>query len=365
MGMIVSSSELKRALGIVGQAISPRPQSPILEEVLFESRGDKLFLTGSDNLTYIRASLPVESKEPQSFCVPFKPLVNCLTSIDDPVNISVQGSNVTFSDDKGGFTLKGEMARDYPKFPEISGEPAPCFDVTMLNISKRFLKKEDKQGLSNKFYTSVLVAWTPEEVDLFSSNDVTMMVLTEKNLDNVPPGEFYIPGEYAGIIASMVDVTNITVGTRAIFESDGLTVAVPINDAQTLPYRRLMDSQPGDVKIEFQKEDLLSALRLVSAVIVDFPICEIHVTGQKMKVSRPETPHGRSAERTIDIAYDGPDLILNLNPRELGDVLRHTDSPHLRYSPKKNIIEVYDEGNDGFYANQKLIIPELPPNKDS
>ena len=134
MKFTVSSSDLQRALTVVGGAVPTKSTLPILECVLFERApaadggGDELRLAATDLEISIVQRLPVQfeqngSDARQRVAVPARRLLDTLRALPAlPVTVSTDAEfNVELTTDQGRYKMVGFDGGDYPALPSLEG----------------------------------------------------------------------------------------------------------------------------------------------------------------------------------------------------------------------------------------------------
>ena len=138
MKLIISSSELLKGIMAVAKAIPAKSALPILENFLFDLKGNILEITASDTELTLRTQIEVESTtEEGRIAVPAKHMMDLLKELpDQPLTINTSSdSSFVCSWASGESTLPYFPAEDYPEiigtddtavtieFPAVSSVP--------------------------------------------------------------------------------------------------------------------------------------------------------------------------------------------------------------------------------------------------
>ena len=148
MKLIISSSELLRGVMAVSKAIPAKSPLPILENFLFNLKGNLLEITASDSELTLRTQIEVENTaEEGQIAVPAKHMMDLLKELpDQPLTIStINDSSFICSWASGESTLPYFPAEDYP---EIIGT-----DETAATIE--FPAQSLVDGISSTIYATV------------------------------------------------------------------------------------------------------------------------------------------------------------------------------------------------------------------
>src|SRR5580693_2995916 len=123
MRFIVTSSSLLKNLQQIGGVISSNNVLSVLEDFLFELRGNTLTLTATDLETMIRVHMEVNDAQGDGrICIPSKILSDYLKNLpEQPITFSIDETDLSIemSSDVGKYRIGGEKADDFPR------EPAP------------------------------------------------------------------------------------------------------------------------------------------------------------------------------------------------------------------------------------------------
>ena len=121
MRFIVTSSVLLKNLQQIGGVISSNTVLSVLEDFLFELKGNTLTLTATDLETMMRVQLEVNESEGEGrICIPSKIVLDYLKNLpEQPITFSVNTNDLSIemSSDVGKYKIGGEKADDFPKEP--------------------------------------------------------------------------------------------------------------------------------------------------------------------------------------------------------------------------------------------------------
>src|SRR5690606_9086643 len=132
MRFIVTSTALLKNLQQISGVISTNTVLSVLEDFLFELKGNTLSLTATDLETMMRVQMDVTDAQGEGrICIPSKILTEYLKNLpEQPITFNINDKDLTIemSSDVGKYKIGGEKADDFPK------EPAPG-NTTTFNIS--------------------------------------------------------------------------------------------------------------------------------------------------------------------------------------------------------------------------------------
>ena len=135
MRFIVTSTSLLKNLQQISGVISANTVLSVLEDFLFELRGNTLTLTATDLETMMRVQMEVNDAQGDGrICIPSKILTDYLKNLpEQPItfNINEHDLSIEMSSDVGKYRIGGEKADDFPKEPA----PGDTTAFTMPSIS--------------------------------------------------------------------------------------------------------------------------------------------------------------------------------------------------------------------------------------
>jgi len=132
MRFIVTSTALLKNLQLISGVISSNTVLSVLEDFLFELKGNTLSITATDLETMMRVQMEVgDVQDEGSICIPSKILLEYMKNLpEQPVTFTInpQELSIEMSSNVGKYKISGENATDFPK------EPPPT-DTSNFNMS--------------------------------------------------------------------------------------------------------------------------------------------------------------------------------------------------------------------------------------
>lgn len=140
MKFIVSSQLLLKNLQIVSSIVAPNNAMPIIQNVLFDVKDNKLSLIATDLETTIIIDIALSDCEGEGqVVVPFKIMLDTLKSMPDvPVVFNVKEDySIEFSGDESNFSLMG-FENTFPEIPVLND--AGSFEIEAKTLSTAISK---------------------------------------------------------------------------------------------------------------------------------------------------------------------------------------------------------------------------------
>ena len=131
MKFSVNCGDLQRTLGKLGSVLPARSTMPILENILFDLKGNTLTLTATDLAVSMTVGMAVQGVEDGKIAIPAKRIAGhgSLTDRSDGIFvIDTTANRVTLTTSNGQYNLTAEPAKEYPQLPPFHGTGADHAD---------------------------------------------------------------------------------------------------------------------------------------------------------------------------------------------------------------------------------------------
>ena len=208
MKLIISSSELLKGVMAVAKAIPAKSPLPILENFLFDLKGNALEITASDSELTLKTKVTVESTaEEGRIAVPAKHMMDLLKELpDQPLTISTASdSSFVCSWASGESTLPYFPAEDYP---EITGT-----DDTAVTL--QFPAQSLVDGIASTIYATaddeirpamngILFDIDTNSTTLVASDSHKLICYTTDDVQASEKASFILHKKPAGILKAII-----------------------------------------------------------------------------------------------------------------------------------------------------------------
>lgn len=314
--MKTNSKLLVDALSIVNGAINNTATLPILQNVLFQLKGNELTLTGSDLETTLVVNIEVESDEETQFCTDGKKLVEFLKSVgNEYIELNV-GNVLEIITSNGNYELPIEHANDYPNTPQIQGQKT-TINAELLkdgfNKTSGFTGTDDLRPIMTGVYL---------HDNVFVSTDAH--VLSKYTTSTKIDGNFIIPKKAVNIIKSVVDgdVVLIYDETNLHIKSGSVTLVTRLIDGKYPNYEAVIPKEHTSI-FTFNRKELLNTLRRLS-VFANKTTNQIKFTfGSEVVIESQDVDMSNKGREVFKGEYLGSGLVIGFNSRYLTNVLNN------------------------------------------
>lgn len=338
MRFIVTSSALLKNLQQISGVISANTVLSVLEDFLFELRGNVLTLTATDLETMMRVSLDVnESQGDGRICIPSKILLDYLKNLpDQPItfNINEQDLSIEMSSSVGKYRIAGERADDFPK------EPAPG-DTTSFSIPSVALIESINKTLfavSNDTLrpamTGVFFELSPNGIT-FVSTDAHRLVQFTRNDVNCPTQEgFVVPKKPLQQLRATLPADEtplqLSYNSSHLFVSNNrLSMSCRLIDARFPDYKAVIPAD-NPYRLELNRSEFISALRRVSIfankttnqVVLD-------INGNALQLSAQDIDFSYEGRENLSCQYTGEDMKIAFNAKLMIEMVNNLDGEQI------------------------------------
>ena len=331
MKLIISSSELLRGVMAVAKAIPAKSPLPILENFLFDLKGNTLEITASDAELTLRTQIEVESTaEEGRIAVPAKHMMDLLKELpDQPLTISTTSDSSFLCSWAGGeSTLPYFPAEDYP---EIIGAD------TNNAVTLQFPAQSLVEGISSTIYATADDEIRPAmngiffDIDLNSTTLVAsdshkLICYTTADVNASEKASFILHKKPASILKSTIgkDIETVEISfdaKTAEFKFGTTTVICRLVVGKYPKYRDVIPQNISNI-LRIIRSLLLNTVRRVS-------VCsnkasnhiKFDLKSGSLMVSAQDLGFSIAAHETMQCQYDGEDLTIGFKAPFIIEIL--------------------------------------------
>ncbi len=340
MRFIVTSTALLKNLQQISGVISANTVLSVLEDFLFELKGNTLTLTATDLETMMRVQLDVNDAQGDGrICIPSKILTEYLKNLpEQPItfNINEQDLSIEMSSDVGKYKIGGEKADDFPK------EPSPGDATTFTMPSIALIESINKTlfAVSNDTLrpamTGVYFELSKAAGITFVSTDAHRLVRFQRTDITCPSDEgFVIPKKPLQQLKATLpaDETQLQLSYNSshfFITSDKMSMSCRLIDAKFPPYKSVIPAD-NPYKLTINRADFISALRRVSIfankttnqVVLD-------INGNALQLSAQDIDFSYEGKEKLNCQYTGEDMKIAFNAKLMIELINNMDGSEIQ-----------------------------------
>lgn len=341
MKFVVSSTVLLSHLQAISKVINNKNSLPILDNFLFQIKGETLTLTASDIETTLITSLQVDSAEGEGqVAVASRLLLDTLREFSDqPLSFSINDSNLAMviTSANGSYNFIGQNGDEYPRLPQINDDAhVLTMPVQLLSngINKTFFCTADDElrpvmnGIFFDIAKDSLTLAATDAHKLVRFKTIHSGITLKEEEEGV---SFILPKKPANMLKSILpresgDVEVKFDSKNAYFKLSNYTMICRQVEGRFPNYNSVIPKL-NLYKIIIDRVSLLNALKRVSVfsnqgsnlVKLDFLANQINISAQDIDFSI-------SAEETISCQFDGDPIKIGFKSSFLIEILNNISS---------------------------------------
>jgi len=239
MNFIVSSTLLYKNLQAIAGVINTNNSLPILDNFLFDIKGNSVTVTATDLHSTMNVTLEIQSSEEGQIAIPAKKLLETLKTFSElPISFLVDNEtfNIELSTGEGRYQLPGQNPADFPKIPVFEG--ANSFEIDSLTLAKGINKTIFATG-NDEFrpaMSGVLFAINNEGLTLVATDSHRLVKYVRTDVKNTEEFSFIMSKKPLNIIKSILTKEESIVkvesnSVNAFFKFNNIKVCV-VNSTQ-------------------------------------------------------------------------------------------------------------------------------------
>ena len=330
MKFTVSSAELLKGITLAQKAIPSKASEPILENYLFDLKGETLSITASDGEITIRTKISVVSTEEEGrMAVASRQITDLLKELpDQPVTINTDGENTfKFSWLTGESTLPYFTADDYPKAattkPEAKTVKFPC-EILAEGIGSTVYASSDESNrpIMNSIFFDIKTDYTT----LVASDLQKLICYTAPEVTSAEPCSFILNKRHALVLRSIlgkdVDEVDITFDDKvAVFVFGQTKMTCALVAGKYPDYTTIIPKNNSNI-LRVERTVLLNAAKRISVcspkgsnqVRFDF-------TQGGLEISAEDLGFEIAAHEKVECQYNGDDIVIGFKSNHIIEIL--------------------------------------------
>ena len=321
MRFTVTSNDLLQQLLTVAKVISSKSIAaiPVLENILFELKGNTLTLTAADQSNRLTSTLEVQNQDGDgSFTVRNSIIIDALKELPDQpieVEIDTKAHQATVTYSNGHYSFLTSSADVYPEGLELESNDVRSVELPAQSLLKGlertvFAASDDDR---RPIMTGVFLDFFEDKLVFVASDGRILVRYTDNNIKSESTASFCLPARVCllltrGLLAKETSPVRVSFDERNVrFEMKSGALTARLLEGKYPNYNSVIPPQsPHNITVD--KDQLFFASKRVSLfsnkasslVIFEFADGNIHITGQDLELSI-------AAEETIPCSGQEPD----------------------------------------------------------
>ena len=341
-------------LALVSPIAAGRHTRPILQHVLLEVEGSRLWLSASDLEITTRCEMELlEPGEDGRLCLPAARLLGIVREIrGESLDLSADGSVANLRTSSGQFHLSGDQADEFPEIPTGEGKhfaelPAAVFRE--LTQRTEFAASREP----GRFAVNGILVELDDTLVRFVSTDGRRLSHASRTLEQgVGQAREILPlkgiSHFLKSLGPETEVVGMCMSGRQILLRAGSVVLAATAVEAAFPDFRGAMGKTRPLQVEVDREEFFSSLRQ-AAVLSGDDTRSVHLRFQEGSITFSASMEGLGDARVeMPVDYTGAEVLLAFNPDYLLDFGK-VDMPdqirvHFGAEPGSSVMIEPDEG---------------------
>lgn len=337
MKFVASSTDLLSHLQAISRVISSKNTLPILDNFLFELKGNDLVITASDLESTMITTMSLENAEGEGVvAIPARILTDTLKEFpEQPLTfqINTDSLGVDLISENGKYSIVGKPGIDFPQLPEIKDDSANNVDFTseqlLIGINRTIFATADDE--LRPVMNGIFVELGTENVTFVSSDAHKLVRYKRLDAKADQSASFILPKKPANLL-------------KNILQKDSSEVKVSFDDKNaifTLPKYRLIcrlveGNYPGyeavipkdnPNKLIIDRLELYNTLRRVSVYSNQASnLVKLELKPNELIISAQDIDYSISAVEKLNCQYGGDPMEIGFKSVFLIELLSNINS---------------------------------------
>lgn len=338
MKFIVSTTSLLKQLQLINGVISTNTVLPILEDFLFEIKGNELTISATDLETSMSTRMEIEAKEEGKIAIPARILVDTLKTLaEQPLTFTINEDNfgVEVTTDRGKYKLTGENGDEFPRIPNAE-------NVSELAMPSGILQRAINKTLFAVSNDELRPAMTGVYFQL-ANDGITFVATDAHKLVRYHRGDavaaesanFIVPRKALSLLKSALpsEDTQVSISynnSNAFFRFGDVELICRLIDARYPDYNAVIPKDNPN-QLSVSRAEFLNTLKRVMIFSNKTThLVLLKLAGSDLQVSAQDLDFSNEASERLDCDYNGEDMEIGFNARFLLEMLNVLDNEEVK-----------------------------------
>ena len=205
MKIYCTRNELNRAINNVSHSIPTRTPSPILEGILIETKGDRMYLTATDTNMTIESNIPVDSEGDVSFVIEEKNFANIVNKLPEEevlMDYNHEKNQIKINSGKSSSTFNCFSADEFPRFNIGEGQKIILSKKDIKNLIRKTSFSASADEL-NGVLTGILIELGDGNLRMVAVDTFRMAIYNAK-VDTDEQLSIVVPAKLLGEVSKII-----------------------------------------------------------------------------------------------------------------------------------------------------------------
>lgn len=337
MKFVVSSTELLGHLQAISRVISSKNTLPILDNFLFDLKGNTLEITASDLETTLITQLTLENTEGDaSVAIPARLLLDTLKEFpEQPLTFDINTGNlqIVINSENGRFSAVGQHGVDYPVLPGLKADKVNSYslaaDILLSGINRTLFATADDE--LRPVMGGIFIEASTDSITFVASDAHKLVRYRRSDAMSEAPCSFILPKKPASLLKNILGreegVVKVEFDDKnAFFTLSGYRVVCRLVEGNYPNYNSVIPkSNPRKVSVD--RVEFYNSLKRVSVFSNQASnLVKMQFTGNQMVISAQDIDFSISAYERVKCRYEGDEMEIGFKSVFLQEILANLSS---------------------------------------
>lgn len=339
MKFIVSSTLLLKNLQSISGVLTTNNTLPILDDFLFELKGEELTVTASDLETTMSVVIPASKAEEEGrIAIPAKILLDALKTFPEtPTAFLINDATlaIEISAGEGKYKLSGHNADEYPELPVLTDTRTVNMHASLLAEAIQMTLFATGNDELRPVMSGVFCQFSEEGLTYVATDAHKLVRYRRKDRLADEPSSFILPkkplNQLKGLLSKTEDDIAVEYNeTNAYFTFGNIKLICRLIDGRYPDYESVIPLNNPN-KLTIDRMSFLNAIRRV-AIFANQSTHQVRlkISGKELVLSAEDIDFSNEARERLTCDYEGKDMEIGFNSRFLQEMLNNLHTEQIR-----------------------------------
>ena len=344
MKFTITRENLQAGLTAVGGSIPTRTALPVLSNILIETEGDTVRLSGTDLDTAVSIRVPADVEAEGAITAPAKKLQEIARELSPaPVHIATEGDAISITSSRSRFRLNGLPKDEFPAFPQVPFEESWKLTGETLHQLISHVSFAVSTEETRPILNGVLWELKPEQMRMVATNGHRLAKMTVARPNGDVAEESAATGDLIVHPRALQQVEKLFKPDEAVeiarsenhlgFRGEGVQIFTRLIEGPYPNYEQVIPKD-NDKTLVVDKAALNATIRRMAIVASDQTHRVRMSLGGPMLRFSVQTPDLGEGTEELPVEYDGDPLEIGFNANYLLEVIRYMPTDEVKMTFK-------------------------------
>ena len=337
MKFVASSTDLLSHLQAISRVISTKNTLPILDNFLFELRGNELVITASDLESTMITTMSLENADGEGvIAIPARIITDTLKEFpEQPLTFEINNDSmgVDLISENGKYSIVGKPGIDFPQLPSLkedkTTEVSFASDMLLKGINRTIFATADDE--LRPVMNGIFVELDLESVTFVSSDAHKLVRCRRMDAKSSQEASFILPKKPANLLKNILpkEENNVTLSfddKNAVFTLSNYKLICRLVEGNYPGYEAVIPKNNPNL-LTIDRLAIYNTLRRVSVYSNQASnLVKLHLKANELIISAQDIDYSISAVETLNCQYGGDEMEIGFKSVFLIEILSNINS---------------------------------------